>query len=134
LEVSGVGEHKAEKYGKQFLKVIRKHRQSEFGGNTHEYTWKLYQEGKSVAEIAQSRGITMTTIYSHLAHLLSFKDELNIFDFLDKNELKEVARAAEHLGLQEGLKSYFEFLEGELDYGKIRLGLAYLQKQAKNQD
>ena len=131
LEVSGVGEHKAEKYGKEFLQVIRKHKKNEFNGSTHDYTWELYSQGKSLQEIAESRGISPTTVYSHLAHLISYK-EFNVLDFVDKHEYRQIERSVEELGLNEKqIKPYFEHLDGEIDYGKIRLVLAYLSKQAK---
>lgn len=129
LEVSGVGDHKAEKYGKEFLKLIRKYKQNEFNGNTHEYTWKLYQEGKNPEEIARARGISLTTVYSHFAHLASFKEDMNVLDFMDKHELATIEQLINRLGDQEGLKVYFEALDGDIEYGKIRLGLAYFKKR-----
>jgi len=134
LEVSGVGEYKAEKFGNAFLKEIRKYKKNAFNGNTHEYTWDLYQKGKAPKEIAESRGIGLTTVYSHFAHLISYKEDIDIYEFVDKYELKEVERAIDELGLQKKLKPYYEHLQGELEYGKIRLALAYFQKLAKQVD
>lgn len=131
LEITGVGDHKAEKYGNAFLKIIRKYKKNEFNGSTHDHTWELHQQGKTLIEIAESRGISPTTVYSHFAHLVSSKKELNIFNFIDKQEFRDVERAVKELGLDDKqIKPYFDFLEGELAYGKIRLAIAYLKKEA----
>jgi len=40
----------------------------------------------------------------------------------------ENRKAVNELGMQDKLKPYFEFLKGEVEYGKIRLILSYLKK------
>ncbi|MDW7693084.1 DNA helicase RecQ [Flammeovirgaceae bacterium SG7u.111] len=128
LNVSGVGEHKAKQYGEEFLNVL-----SKFGptpkqkGDTHKITLSMYRDGKSVEEIAQERGIQPTTVYSHFAKLISDGEAVDIHELVSEEEIKKMEKAVGELGFQDALKPYFDFYNGELEYGKIRVALSFLK-------
>jgi ATP-dependent DNA helicase RecQ len=66
--ISGVGDHKLEKYGEYFIKAIYDDlNKSNKKGAAYKDTIALYKGGKSVAEIAKSRKVQATTVMSHFA-------------------------------------------------------------------
>jgi len=129
MNIHGVGEHKAKQYGMIFLKAIAEFQSGRSKGDTYKVTYDMYKAGKSVAEIAKERNIQETTVYSHIAHLIKQEKNIGVFEFLTENELKKIAGAKDVIGDTSKLKPYFEMLNEEIPYGKIRIGLSYLEKQ-----
>ncbi|WP_020527609.1 DNA helicase RecQ [Flexithrix dorotheae] len=130
LGVTGVGEHKASQYGEAFLKVITKYNPTpKQKGDTYKITLSMYQDGKSVEEIAIERGVQPTTIYSHLAKLIEDGKMIDIHELVSVDEIKKMEIATEELGFLDALKPYFDYHSGELEYGKIRVILSYLKSQ-----
>ena len=73
LEVSGVGETKAARYGRHFLQAIRKF--DGLGGATPKgtsvkETLILFNAGLTPSEIADSRGLKIATVQGHFAELI----------------------------------------------------------------
>jgi len=129
LEVNGVGEHKADLYATEFLKVIEENspRKKE-KGDTYLATWELFQQGKDITEIAKDRSLKETTVFSHLAKLLVEGYDIDIHVFVSEKEQQQITEAVATLGEGDALKPYFDHLKGAIDYGKIRMMLAHLQK------
>ncbi|MFT7072668.1 MAG: ATP-dependent DNA helicase RecQ [Patiriisocius sp.] len=123
-QISGVGQAKLEKYAEIFLKIIAKHVDAlENTVATHERSFQLFEEGFSVSEIAQRRGIKENTIISHFIKIHESGTNVKLDQFISSAEIKEVQRAKETLQNPEGLKIYFEHFEKKVPYWKIRLGL-----------
>ena len=132
LEINGVGQRKLEVYGDQFIKEIiafNKEKKSK-KADTHKVTYELYQQGLSIDEIAIKRNLKTPTIYSHIAKLYGDGLPINIYDFVTKTEVESVKKAKEVLESPPSLKPYFDYFEEQLDYFKIRLALAILDKKA----
>ncbi|MGZ9675767.1 DNA helicase RecQ [Flavobacterium sp. GNP001] len=134
LAIDGVGRTKLEKYGTAFIEVIVAHHKEKNvrkkkEATTYKETLKLYQEGFSVSEIASKRKIGESTIFSHLAKLYTDGEEIDLESFVSENEILKVAKAKEQLEAPQALKPYFDYLEEQIDYGKIRLALAILEKE-----
>ena len=127
--VNGVGEHKAKKYGKEFVDLIRKElnvkRQK---GDSMLQTLMMYQSGMSVDEIVAARSMQRPTVYSHIAQLVAENKITNWDNLIADYELKSVQMAVARLGGSEELKPIFELLNGGVEYGKIRLALTILKK------
>lgn len=132
LEIDGVGEYKANKYGTLFLQTIAEFMSGNKQGDTYKTTLALYNQGLGVEEIARERHIQPTTVYSHLAKLLTDGYTIELTDFVNTSEVAKMEKAITMLGYENQLKPYFEFLKGELEYGKIRLILSYFQKMNRN--
>ena len=129
LEIEGVGEYKAKMYSGPFLEVIARFRPERRDGETFLTTWRLYNNGMSVHDIARTRNIQATTIYSHLGKLISDGYRVNIQDLITRQELAKINEAREVLGSPDQLKSYYNFLGGTIEYGKIRVALSYLERK-----
>ena len=128
LEVHGVGEYKAEIYGKAFLKAIAEFQKGKSKGDTYKITHEMYVQGKSISEIAKERELQETTIYSHIAHLIAKGEDIDVKELLSRDELDSIADARREIRDTTKLKPYFELLGGNVSYGKIRVGLAYFEK------
>ncbi|MES2592927.1 MAG: DNA helicase RecQ [Bacteroidota bacterium] len=133
LTISGVGQHKFEKYGQYFLKVIH---EMCYGisakapkVSTYEETLVLYQQQLSPEEIALKRNLSSTTIYSHIAQLYLKGDISSIDHFINQQEVDMVENALKSIGKMQKLKDIFDFLNEELSYFKIRLALACIEKR-----
>ena len=131
LEISGVGQRKLEVYGDEFIGEIisfmgEKTEKKKKKGDTYQVTFELYKEGLSIDEIAEKRNLSPTTIFSHLAKLYADGKDINIYDFVTSDEVEQVRKAKEALESPATLKPYFDHLNAEMEYFKIRLALTIL--------
>ena len=125
--ISGVGEQKLKRYGKQFLEEIAKHPLSELLDNnlsaTINETLILFQQDKSVEKIAQQRNIKTSTVYTHLADAIEvgLLDIHDVIEF-DEGEYEEIIFVIESMEDEEKsrIKPIYEALDEEYDYGVIK--------------
>jgi ATP-dependent DNA helicase RecQ len=130
LEISGVGQRKLEVYGDEFIAEIisfmgekaRKKKKID----TNMVTYELYAAGLAIDEIVEKRNLSPTTIFSHLAKLYADGKDINIYDFVTAEEVEIVRKAKEALESPVTLKPYFDYLNAEMEYFKIRLALTIL--------
>jgi ATP-dependent DNA helicase RecQ len=78
LSLNGIGESKWEKYGEAFLQLTRqfKPKQKKKLTKTYLETLEFIEEGKSIEETAQLKGVQSATIISHIK-LLKEHDEIS---------------------------------------------------------
>jgi ATP-dependent DNA helicase RecQ len=130
-QVSGVGEHKAEAYGEQFLSVLRSQTgRGKNGKPTFEVSYDLYQTGKTVDEIAEERGLQVTTVFSHLATAVSVGKELDVSAFLEESDIERVLSAAKAIGESQKLRPIFDRLEESIPFHRIRLALSVIERDS----
>jgi ATP-dependent DNA helicase RecQ len=136
-QISGVGEQKLQEYGRAFLDAIqdfllaKKDEGIRITGATYLETFRLYKQGSSVDEIAAQRGISPLTVFSHLASLYEKGENINIWAFLTKVEAQRVAEAVHDMEPPYKLQDVFNKLNEEVAYEKIRLGIAWYNKQKR---
>lgn len=125
--VSGVGEQKLMRYGKQFLSEIEQHPLSELLNNrlsnTVNETLILFQQQIDIDDIAKLREVNPSTIYTHLADAI----EIGLLDVrevigLSDSEFNEIVFTLESQEDQEKgrLKPVYDELDGQYDYGLLR--------------
>lgn len=130
-QVQGVGEHKAEVYGEQFLGVLRQHTgRSKSGKPTFEVSYDLFQQGHTVEEVAEIRSLQATTVYSHLATAISVGKEVDVSEFLEADDVERVMAAAKFLGESQKLRPIFDHLEEQIPFHRIRLALSVIERDA----
>ena len=127
-DIGGVGQAKLEKYSDSFLKVIAKYLDALEGKEkkqtTHERSFQLFsEEGLTVLEISEKRGIAENTVYSHLLKVHQAGIEVDLHQFITSEEIEKIEAARKELNDPTTIKSYFEHFEGELPYWKIQFGL-----------
>jgi ATP-dependent DNA helicase RecQ len=93
-------------------------------------TLQLWREGASIEEIAQRRGMVISTIENHLATALQAGQEVDLSRLITPAEMTTIRQALEGW-TGPGLKEVFEHLGGAISYGKLRLFLAAEGRQGK---
>ena len=89
----------------------------------------MYNSGFSVEEIAEKRKLGLSTVMSHLAKLYIDGAPVDLTQFISNDEVRQIAAAKTKLENPVALKPYFDYFEERIDYGKIRLALAIIEKQ-----
>ena len=135
LNVSGVGEQKFKQYGDAFLKEIREFvktlgKSGSEKGDTAKISFSLYEEGLSLDEIAERRGLSPVTIVSHLVKFFEEGHPVDLRKFVTTVEFNAIAQAMKTLGTKKGepVKPVFDLLQGKYDYHKIKVVMALLDK------
>ena len=136
IVIDGVGKAKLEKYGDAFIKTIiafQKNKKDKIKkeSSTYKETLALFNEGLSVEEIAGKRKLGSGTIMSHLAKLHSDGASIDLYQFVSKEEVSKISEAKNTLDNPNALRPYFDYFEEQISYGKIRLGLAIIEKEEK---
>ena len=126
LNVSGVGEHKFDAYGNDFMtsiiEFVNKNKKKK--GDTYKETLMYVKEGRDIKEIADLRSISETTVQSHVAHLFSIGKLTDIEQFVPIKNQKKINKYLSENPKPEALKPIFEALNGEVSYGEIRIVLS----------
>ena len=133
LLISGVGEHKLEKYGQDFLNALidfnRPKGTKSLKGSTYVETLKLYQQNVSIEEIANQRNLAIPTVFSHLAALYLSGGIESLSQFVNEDEVIHIKEAMQQIGETKAMKPIFEHLKEAVTYPKIRLAMAILEKR-----
>jgi ATP-dependent DNA helicase RecQ len=136
--ISGVGEKKLREFGEVFLGEIAAYLQtnarqifaddsfvvplpqrSQVGDSARE-TLRLFRAGESVDRIAASRGVTVGTIYGHLATAIESGEKIALSPLLDDEAQAEIAAAFKRAGWG-NLVGARELLGEKYDYGLLRI-------------
>jgi ATP-dependent DNA helicase RecQ len=131
LLINGIGEHKLSKYGAQFLAAVAGYCRRKAPGDdidelsltlndTQRDTYRLYQQGLSLPEIASLRGLKELTVVSHLEELLAAGLDIDLRRFVDPDKLPLIEARLEILGAV-GLTPLKEGLPESVSYTDIRL-------------
>jgi ATP-dependent DNA helicase RecQ len=138
IEVNGMGEHKVKKYGNTLLKELQRW-QKEHGikqpkGNTYKETLALLQQGFSIEDIALTRQLHESTIYSHLAQLFQTKEINDISKYYSESDLALVRKARAETGETKQLNPIYTHLQEAVPHHVIRLCLSVIEREEKDGD
>jgi ATP-dependent DNA helicase RecQ len=141
LSITGIGERKADLYGKKILAALERYRQGERATAPSEKktapaleTLRLLREGKTLEEIAQIRGRQIGTVVSSVTSLVESGEIEFQPAWIDRNKQAVIEAACVREGLEkiERLKTLKEVLPPEITYDEIRLVVAFMRhEQAK---
>jgi ATP-dependent DNA helicase RecQ len=131
--ITGIGERKAEMYGKEILGALQRYRegarasaQTEKKSAPAEETLRLLAEGKSFEEIAKIRERQLSTVINAVAGLVE-RGQLEFQPgWIDRNRQSVIEAACAKLGM-ERLKNLKDSLPPEITYDEIRLVVARLR-------
>jgi len=147
--ISGVGDLKLEKYGRQFLAEIdnycvekklasridlkspkRERRvRTKRGGNgldTYQLSLKMFLSGQSIDEIAEQRSLSRTTIENHLIRYIS-TGEVALEELVQPEKLAALKQAILATPDSQALSPIKEKLGDEYSYGEIRAVMAAME-------
>jgi len=131
LLITGVGEHKLRKYGRQFLAAIDDYRSRTAPGHdrgglrlelsdTQRDTLSLYQQGLSLPEISSRRGLKDLTVIAHLEELLAAGLDIDLLRFVDADKVPLIESRLEKEGAV-NLTALKEGLPDSISYNDVRL-------------
>lgn len=141
LSVHGFGKTRVKKYGDDIIEIIQNYCKKEQievvveetptleipKQNTRELSFALYQEGLSVEEIAERRGLVSSTIMGHLEEYV-LSGDIPATNFISEERLErleEIISTNEFSGLTE-LKS---IVGDDFSYPELRLAIKLREKQ-----
>ncbi len=141
--VKGIGKGRIEQYGEDLLDMVQtycaKHKLQPNEQliaelkpkpkapkvDTKALTFELYQEGKTIEEIAKERSLKSTTIEGHLAHYIK-EGQLDIHDLLDKKVIENIVQYfADHP--ESTLNEARAALGNDYSYGQLKWVRAYVE-------
>jgi ATP-dependent DNA helicase RecQ len=138
LQITGIGERKAELYGRQILAALKRFRDGARAVvpdkkiTPSEETISLIKEGKSLDEIAAIRGRRRSTIISMVSDLV----ERGLVEFqhawVEQDRQREIEAATANLGL-ERITPVKEALPPDYSFDEIRLVVAKLRRRRGGQ-
>ncbi|MEK6781965.1 MAG: helix-turn-helix domain-containing protein [Bacteroidota bacterium] len=144
-KISGFGQIKLEKYGKQFWNVIaaycKEHQlksrihlktpkrirreRPERDTDTKQQSFDLFKQGNSLEKIAELRGLSTVTIEGHLAFYVQH-GKLTIDQLIDISKIPAISEAIEKIG-KGALTPIKESLGDGYSFGEIKLVMAHLE-------
>jgi ATP-dependent DNA helicase RecQ len=138
LQITGIGERKAELYGRQIIEALKQFRAGARAAapdkkiTPSEETIQLIEEGKTLDEIATIRGRRRSTIISMVSDLV----ERGLVEFrqawVEQDRQEKIEAAAAIVGL-ETLTPIKEALPPDFAFDEIRLVVANLRRRNSGQ-
>jgi len=139
LEITGIGERKADLYGTAILAALQQYRE---GARAEARaarrtapaleTLGLLGEGKSLEEIAEIRGRQLSTVVNTVATLVESGQVEFQAAWIDPNKQSVITAACSGVDVAklQRLKPLKESLPPEITYDEIRLVLSHLRREA----
>ncbi|MDC3414577.1 DNA helicase RecQ [Aquibacillus sp. 3ASR75-11] len=135
LQVKGVGMKKYEQYGEAFLNVIREWKRandtepvtsvpiSGFDSSTnessHTISYQMFQEGKTITDIANTRSLNERTIENHLFKAFQEGHTIN-WDIFFNSEIEKLVLQEKEKISEEKLRPLKEALPEDISYTTIK--------------
>src|SRR5271156_2179902 len=137
LSITGIGERKAEVYGKGILAALERYRGGARASAVPEKktapaleTMRLLAGGNSFEEIAKIRGRQLSTVVNAVAILVERGDLEFQPAWIDRNKQAVIEAACSKLGVN-GLKPLKDALPPEITYDEIRLVVARVRREQR---
>jgi ATP-dependent DNA helicase RecQ len=128
LAIQGIGLQKFNTYGKDFIDLIKLFiKDSGPKISTYDETYELVKKGIWVDDIAKMRNMAVATIYSHLAKLMQEGKPIDFKTYVSDEEFEKIKAVLPQFDDTSTLKPIYEALNGEIEYGIIRMTLTYLE-------
>ena len=112
-------------------KKVKKEELRDDDGNkltTVEYSYWLYKQGYTIAQIAEKRGLNSVTIEGHLARYVASGD-IDVHDFIDGDTLEKVEAYLAGHSDEKALKPIYEYFDSKISYGALRMAIAAIRKE-----
>jgi ATP-dependent DNA helicase RecQ len=134
LSVSGIGERKAELYGREIFAAFEAFDQGARAAareaaqvSPADETIRLLEEGKTFEQIAELRGRKPSTVVNMVADLVEKGRVEYKMEWVGEEDHKLIAEAIGRLGSQ-WLKPLRDALPERITYDQIRLGVAWARR------
>ncbi len=144
-KISGVGDLKFEKYGADFLRVVKEYsvknglvsridlkspkrersrtKRDANGKDTYRISLEMFRDGLAVPDIARERGVQPSTIEGHLARFVA-TGEIRLDELVPLHKVEPIRTAVLKFNDSGALSPIKEFLGEDYSYGEIRAVIA----------
>jgi ATP-dependent DNA helicase RecQ len=137
LSITGIGERKAEVYGKGILAALERYRGGARVAEVSEKktapaleTMRLLTAGHSFEDIAKIRGRQVSTVVNAVANLVERGDLEFQAGWIDRNKQAVIEAACGKVGI-DGLRPLKDALPPEITYDEIRLVVARVRRELR---
>ncbi len=137
MNITGIGERKAEVYGKGILAALERYRDGARASAVPEKktapaleTMRLLDAGNSFEDIAKIRGRQLSTVLNAVANLVERGDLEFQAAWIDRNKQAVIEAACAKVGIN-GLKPLKDALPPEITYDEIRLVVAKVRREQR---
>ena len=137
LSITGIGERKAEVYGRGILAALERYRNGARASAFPEKmtapaleTMRLLSAGHSFEDIAKIRGRQLSTVVNAVANLVERGDMEFEAGWIERNKLAVIEAACARIGVN-GLRPLKDALPPEVTYDEIRLVVARVRREGK---
>lgn len=96
--------------------------------STFECSYRLYNQGDTVEQIAEKRGLNQSTIEGHLARYVASGD-IDVHEFVDGDTLQKVEAYCMDHPEEKALKPIFEHFDAKIPYSVLRMAIAAIRKE-----
>lgn len=96
--------------------------------STFECSYRLYNQGNTIEQIAEKRGLNQSTIEGHLACYVASGD-IDVHEFVDADTLQKVEAYCMEHPEEKALKPIFEHFDAKIPYGVLRMAIAAIRKE-----
>lgn len=96
--------------------------------STFECSYRLYNQGNTVEQIAEKRGLNQSTIEGHLARYVASGD-IDVHEFVDGDTLQKVEAYCMEHPEEKALKPIFEHFDAKIPYNVLRMAIAAIRKE-----
>jgi len=116
-------------------KEIERKKAERQAGGTIEYTAQLFAQGLSIDQIANHRGLSVTTIYGHIARLIA-TGRVTVDAVVPGDVRQRIEAAIQRVKTVEFLAPIKSILPDEIDYGVVRCVVEHWKReqQAKSEN
>jgi ATP-dependent DNA helicase RecQ len=135
--ITGIGERKAEVYGKGILAALERYGSGARASAAPERktapaleTLRLLAEGRGFEDIAKIRGRQLSTVVNAVANLVERGDLEFEAAWIDRNKLAVIEAACARVGVN-GLRPLKDVLPPEVTYDEIRLVVARVRRELR---
>jgi ATP-dependent DNA helicase RecQ len=134
--LSGVSEYKAQQYGDRFISEILEFDQQHqlpvsIPSKSQMATLQFHQQGLNIAEIAQARGLAVSTISTHLSELMEMNQPVALNKLVTADKQQAIIKAIKQVG-DLTLKTLKDSLGEEYSYEEVRLVRGWWRNQQQN--
>ncbi len=144
-KISGFGDVKLDRYGDIFAQVVMEYckmhhltsrihlrapkrqraERPEIENDTKRESFRLFQQGQSLDQIAELRQLAVSTIETHLAYYVA-QGRIDVDRFMDTSKIQAIQKAKDQTE-GPGIGRIKEALGDAYSYRDIRMALAYLE-------
>jgi ATP-dependent DNA helicase RecQ len=149
--ISGFGDVKLARYGREFVNPVKKYTEERGlnskiaqknkkrerkvktervstprSSDTRLASLNLYRQGKSINEVATARGLSISTVESHLSHFVQ-SGEMNISEMVPDEKIPAIKDAIESYGADR-LAPLKEILGANFTYGEIKAVVSWMNR------